>query len=65
MGTHLNDGRVVRERACLLGWLTHRQVLDVAASEDDVLKRVIPRGNRPVSGAILSAKGADWQEVRG
>lgn len=41
--TYLDDGRVLRERACWFGWFTHSQILDVAASEDDVLKDVISR----------------------
>lgn len=38
---YLDDGRVLRERACWFGWFAHSQILDVAASEDDVLKDVI------------------------
>lgn len=41
--TYLDDGRVLRERACWFGWFTHSQILDVTASEDDVLKDIISR----------------------
>lgn len=58
---YLDDGRVLRERACWLGRLTHSQVLDVAASEDDVLKGVISRRDGPVGGAVLGAEGTDWR----
>lgn len=58
MEVYLHNGRVLRERTRRFGWLAHRQVLDVAAPEDDVLKGVIAGGDGPVSGAVLSAKGA-------
>lgn len=54
---YLDDGRVLRKRACRFGRLTHSQVLDVAASEDDVLEGVISRRDGPVGGPVLSAKG--------
>lgn len=57
---YLDDGRVLGERARWFGRLTHRQVLDVAAPEDDVLKDVVSGRNGPVRRAILGTKGADW-----
>lgn len=54
---HLHDGWVLRKRAGRLGRLTHRQVLDVAASEDDVLKSIISGRDGSVSGAVLRTKG--------
>lgn len=54
---HLDDGGVLRERACWFGWLTHSQVLDVAPSEDDVLEGVISRRDGPVGGTVLRTKG--------
>lgn len=56
---YLDNSRVLRERACWFGRLTHGQVLDVAASEDDVLEGVISRWNGPVGGPVLCAKGTD------
>lgn len=54
---YLDDGGVLRKRACWFGRLTHSQVLDVAASEDDVLEGVISRWDGPVGGPVLSAEG--------
>lgn len=56
---YLDNSRVLRERACWFGWFAHSQVLDVAASEDDVLEGVISRWNGPVGGPVLRAKGPD------
>lgn len=58
---YLDDGRVLGQRAGGFGWLAHGQVLDVAASEDDVLKRVIPRRNWPVGGPVFSAERTNCQ----
>lgn len=38
---YLDNGRVLREGACWFGGLAHSQILDIAASEDDVLKDII------------------------
>lgn len=57
--TYLDDGRVLRERACWFGWLTHSQILDIAASEDDVLKDIISSKDGSVSGAVLGPKGSN------
>lgn len=57
--TYLDDGRVLREGACWFGRLTHSQILDIAASEDDVLKDIIPSQDGSVSGAVLGPKGAN------
>jgi len=57
-GAYLHDGRVLGVRAGRLGGLAHRQVLDVAASEDDVLEGVVSGGNGPVGGPVLGAEGA-------
>lgn len=57
---YLDYSRVLREGACWFGRLTHSQVLDVTASEDDVLEGVISRRDGSVSGAVLSAKGTNW-----
>lgn len=59
--TYLNDGRVLQASRGLWG-LTHGEVFDVAASEDDVLKDFISRRNRPFSGPVLSSKGANCSE---
>lgn len=56
---YLDDGRILGQGAGGFGWLAHRQILDVAAPEDDVLKGIISRRDGPVSGAVLSAEGAD------
>lgn len=61
---YLDDGRVLRVRACRLGRFTHGQVLDVAASEDDVLKDVLTRWDGPVGGPVLGAEGTDWRDGR-
>lgn len=58
---YLDDGRVLGQRAGGFGRLAHGQVLDVTASEDDVLKRVIPRRNWPVSGPVFSAERTNCQ----
>lgn len=58
---YLDDGGVLGQRAGGFGWLAHSQVLDVAASEDDVLKRVIPRRNWPVGGPVFSAERTNYQ----
>ena len=39
-----------------LGRLTHADVLDVGAAEDDVLVHLIPGGHRPVSGPVLGTE---------
>lgn len=62
---HLDDSRVLRQRACWFGRLTHSQVLDVAASKDDVLEGVVSRGDGSVCGPVLGAKGAHWGEETG
>lgn len=56
---YLDNGRVLRVRACWFGRFTHSQVLDVAASEDDVLKDVLTRWDGPIGRPVLSAKGTD------
>lgn len=56
---YLDNGRVLRVRACWFGWFTHSQVLDVTASEDDVLKDVLTRWDGPIGRPVLSAKGTD------
>lgn len=56
--TYLNDSRVLQAGRSFWG-LTHGEVLDVAASEDDVLKDFISRWNRPLSGSVLSSKRAN------
>lgn len=57
--THLDDGRVLWQGALRLGGLTHSQVLDVTATEDDVLKDLIARGDGSVRRSVLRAKGAN------
>lgn len=61
---YLDNGRVLRVRACWFGRFTHSQVLDVAASEDDVLKDVLTWWDGPISRPVLSAKGTDWRDGR-
>jgi len=56
---YLDDRGVLGQRARGFGRLTHRQVLDVAASEDDVLKGVVPGRNGPVGGSVLRPEGAN------
>lgn len=56
---YLDDSRVLRQGACRFGRLTHSQVLNVAASEDDVLEGVISGRDGSVGGAVLSAKGTN------
>lgn len=58
-GMYLDNGGVLRKRACRLGRFAHSQVLDVAASEDDVLERVISGRDGPVSGSVLGAEGTN------
>lgn len=53
--TYLNNGRVLQAGRSFWG-LTHGEVLDVTASEDDVLKDFISRWNGPLSGPVLSSK---------
>lgn len=60
---YLDNGRVLGVGARRFGRLAHSQVLDVAASEDDVLKDVLTRWDGPIGGPVLSAKGADWWGV--
>lgn len=57
---YLDNGRVLGVGARRFGRLAHSQVLDVAASEDDVLKDVLARWDGPIGGPVLSAKGTDW-----
>lgn len=57
---YLDDGRVLRERACWLGRLTYSQVLNVTASKDDVLKDLISGRDGPIGGPILCAKRANY-----
>lgn len=57
---YLDNGRVLGVGARWFGRLAHSQVLDVAASEDDVLKDVLARRDGPIGGPVLGAKGADW-----
>lgn len=57
--TYLDDGRVLRERACWFGRLTHSQILDIAPSEDDILKDIISSKDGSVSGAVLGPKGSN------
>ena len=56
---YLDNGRVLGQRACWLRWLTHSEVLDVASSENDVLKDLISGRDGPISGAIFRAEGTD------
>lgn len=57
---YLDNGRVLGVGARRFGRLAHSQVLDVAASEDDVLEDVLARWDGPIGGPVLGAKGADW-----
>lgn len=57
---YLDNGRVLGVGARRFGRLAHSQVLDVAASEDDVLEDVLARRDGPIGGPVLGAKGADW-----
>lgn len=59
-GGYLDNGRVLGVGARRFGRLAHSQVLDVAASEDDVLKDVLARRDGPIGGPVLGAEGADW-----
>lgn len=56
---YLDDSRVLRQGACWFGWLTHSQILNVTASEDDVLESVISGRDGSVCGTVLSAKGTN------
>lgn len=51
----MDDGRVLQAGRSF-GGLTHGEVLDVAASEDDVLEDFISRWNGPLGGPVLSSK---------
>lgn len=55
--SYLDDGRVLRKRAWWFGRLTDGQVLNVAASEDDVLEGVVSRRDGSVGGTVLCAEG--------
>ena len=55
--THLNDGGVLGQRVLGFRGFTHRDVLDVAPPEDDVLVNLLPRRGRPVRGPVFSAEG--------
>ena len=57
---YLNDGGVIGQaslqRGLRLRRVTHANVLDVAAAEDDVLVDLVSRGHGPIRGAILGAE---------
>ena len=60
MCKYLNDGRVIGQAALQCGLRLRRvadaNVLDVAATEDDVLVDLVSRGHGPIRGAILGAE---------
>lgn len=58
----MDDGRVLQAGRSF-GGLTHGEVLDVAASEDDVLKDFISRWNGPLGGPVLRSKRANCAQV--
>lgn len=55
--THLDDGRVLGERVRRFRRLTHCDVFDVTAPEDNILVNLLSRRGRPVRGPVLSAEG--------
>lgn len=57
--TYLNNSGVLRQRASGFGWLTDCEVFDVTSSEYDVLKHLISRWDRSVSGSVLGTKRAN------
>lgn len=57
---YLNNGRVLRQGAWWFWGLTHSQILDVTAPEDDVFKDFISGWDWSLCWAILSAKRTNW-----
>ena len=59
-GGVLHDGGVIGQTALQsrlrLGGLTHADILDVGATEDDILVHLVPRGHGPVGGPVLGTK---------
>ena len=59
-GRVLHDSGVIGQTSLQsrlrLGRLTHADVLDVGAAEDDVLVHLVSGGHRPVSGPVLGTE---------